>query len=934
MATLPKFEQLGLDAPRPQTGAVSYRATSGMEEAPSEAATKFGETVQQIAFHQQDLLNTTRAEDAWNNYKSKALDLSVGNGGFSTLKGGNAVNGDIFKTYSTQLGDVRKQIEGALGDDDVRRRFADRANVTDLQFKDSLLRHYTAERDVYEKQTFDGSVATAASMVAADPMNQEVFNTALLNTTRRAEALASHQGVTDQGSLDKMRNGVRDALISKRIDALVYSNPIKADEVFRLTEDQINNPELRLQLQSKTREAVMAVRPGIEAQKLIDQTRKEVEPKTRKPIGGAENVEMGFNGAVDSLLKREGGYKAQDGNSGAPVNFGINQRANPDIDVAKLTKDQAKQIYKTRYWDAIGGDSLPQATAVVALDAAALQGPEVAKKLIMDTDGDPQAMIDVRRQQLTALAARDPSQAPNLPAWLKRLDGLQAQVSGMQNVAYHPDDPTAQNTSGLPNSRDLAAQLPMMEGKVDQRTNELYGADPTNPDWQAFNKRMKAELHAKVAADVQQLSAIQRQAQGAVIDAILGAQGGQRAGQPAGAMTVGGQQQAAPMVTSFSQIQANPDLMRSWQMLDPGVKPALLNLMNRNLDPNNGDVVLYRNLFNRIHLEQGDPKKIDFYKQIVDPAIADRLSMQQIQSLRAEIDRNETPGGRSLNQMRKAADANVANYFKTNIMFTAQPERQIAATMRWNEDVGKMVDDAVAAGDPGKVRRMFQMDTPESVVNQKFLQGYVNSTPAQGTAAGAAAVKAGTAQPIAQEPPVPQPATIDTREKLDAWFQTLPPTATTFKGTDGKIRAIPPRAAPAAAAPTAWAPNPDDLRPDGTQKGAGFLGPLVRPDGKTSTEISISTDAVGKKDFPLLVPTLTKDELATILAIPVDDPKFFDKVPQSAIKKAETFAEGRLKEGKPLFWQPGEPVAIPAVTAETKGGAITGRANPKRKGKE
>jgi hypothetical protein len=487
------------------------------------------------------------------------------------------------------------------------------------------------------------------------------------------------------------------------------------------------------------------------------------------------------------------------------------------------------------------------------------------------------------------------------------LDGLEAEASGMQKVAYHPDDPTAQNTSGLPNSRDLAAQLPMMEGKVEARATALYGADPTNPDRAAFARRMKQELHAKVASDVQQLNAIQRQAQGAVIDAILGSQSGTQQAQPAGTMKVGGQQPAQAMVMSFSQIQANPDLMRSWQMLDPGVKPALLNLMNRNLDPTTGDVKLYRELFNRVHLEPGDPKKVDFYKQIVDPAIADRLSMQQIQSLRVEIDRAETPGGRSPNQMRKAADANVSLFFKTNIMFTAQPERQIAATMRWNEDAAKKIDDYVAA--KKDVRSLFMLDTPDSIVSQKYLQSYVNSTQAQGLAEQSAAAKAGAQQPLAQEPPVPQPTTIDTREKLDAWFQTLPPTSTTFVGTDGKIRAIPPRAAPAPGTVAYGA------RADGTQKGAGFLGPLVRPDGKTSTEISISTDAVGKKDFALLVPTLTKDELATILAIPVDDPKFFEKVPQSAIKKAETFAEGRIKEGKPLFAAPGEQVAMPTPPA-------------------
>lgn len=102
--------------------------------------------------------------------------------------------------------------------------------------------------------------------------------------------------------------------------------------------------------------------------------------------------------------------------------------------------------------------------------------------------------------------------------------------------------------------------------------------------------------------------------------------------------------------------------------------------------------------------------------------------------------------------------------------------------------------------------------------------------------------------------------------------------------------------------------NPDKStwgkRADGSNKGEGYLGVLQRPDGQVSSEISISTDAIGGKDFPLIVPTLTRDELDQILSIPVDDPKFFQKVPRSAIQKAEKFAEQRVKAGLSPFAGP------------------------------
>src|SRR3990167_7145918 len=70
--------------------------------------------------------------------------------------------------------------------------------------------------------------------------------------------------------------------------------------------------------------------------------------------GGAPNFDRFFS---QYLAPAEGGYAANDGN-GQPVNFGINQGSNPDVDVSKLTQDQAKQITLERYWKPSGADKL------------------------------------------------------------------------------------------------------------------------------------------------------------------------------------------------------------------------------------------------------------------------------------------------------------------------------------------------------------------------------------------------------------------------------------------------------------------------------------------------------------------------------------------------------------------------------------------------
>ena len=61
-------------------------------------------------------------------------------------------------------------------------------------------------------------------------------------------------------------------------------------------------------------------------------------------------------------------------------------------------------------------------------------------------------------------------------------------------------------------------------------------------------------------------------------------------------------------------------------------------------------------------------------------------------------------------------------------------------------------------------------------------------------------------------------------------------------------------------------PNNYGLRPDGTPKGEGWLGPLKRPGGGVSSELSVDFDFDGKKVYlPLLVPTLNQQEIDYLL---------------------------------------------------------------------
>ena len=94
-------------------------------------------------------------------------------------------------------------------------------------------------------------------------------------------------------------------------------------------------------------------------------------------------------------------------------------------------------------------------------------------------------------------------------------------------------------------------------------------------------------------------------------------------------------------------------------------------------------------------------------------------------------------------------------------------------------------------------------------------------------------------------------------------------------------------------------------RPDGSKKGTGFLGELKLPSGDIATEYSVQSDAVkvkGKRvDFPTLVPTLTKEEVALMVNDIIPNDK---EPPESIMQKAIKHANDRIKAGKSVFAAP------------------------------
>jgi len=125
------------------------------------------------------------------------------------------------------------------------------------------------------------------------------------------------------------------------------------------------------------------------------------------------------NAVIAGVMKREGGFVKDDAGAG-PTNFGINQRANPEVNVSKLTKEQAAAIYKTKYYDPLVTPEMSIEAKNAVVDAGVNMGVGTAKKLWEQSGGDLNKFTDLRNERYAQIAANDPSKAKYLPSWLER----------------------------------------------------------------------------------------------------------------------------------------------------------------------------------------------------------------------------------------------------------------------------------------------------------------------------------------------------------------------------------------------------------------------------------------------------------------------------------------------------------------------------------
>jgi lysozyme family protein len=91
---------------------------------------------------------------------------------------------------------------------------------------------------------------------------------------------------------------------------------------------------------------------------------------------------MNFEQSFATVIGHEGGDVNHARDPGGETMSGISKRAYPHLDLASLTLDDARAIYRRDYWDRVKADQMPPQVALQVFDAAVNHGVGQAVRLL------------------------------------------------------------------------------------------------------------------------------------------------------------------------------------------------------------------------------------------------------------------------------------------------------------------------------------------------------------------------------------------------------------------------------------------------------------------------------------------------------------------------------------------------------------------------
>jgi len=118
---------------------------------------------------------------------------------------------------------------------------------------------------------------------------------------------------------------------------------------------------------------------------------------------------LNFDLAFERLIGIEGGYTTGDGDPGGETKWGISKRSYPQLEIASLTREDARDIYRRDLWEKHRLGELPESVAFQVFDFAVNSGIETAVRKLQEAAGvaDDGHIGPVTLAAVTAISAHD-----------------------------------------------------------------------------------------------------------------------------------------------------------------------------------------------------------------------------------------------------------------------------------------------------------------------------------------------------------------------------------------------------------------------------------------------------------------------------------------------------------------------------------------------
>lgn len=749
---------------------------------------------------EEERVNTLRAEEAYTRVLERKMDLSLGDNGFTRVRGSEAVSRPIFKEWTKRFEDAQKEIEGGLSNDTQRLKFRQRADVARQHYQEEILRHLAREGDVYAKEVYEGTLVQAQ----------------------------------------------RDAVVR-------WDSPNDIGASLTRIEAAIDERSERYGWPKEYRDATLKIEAGKVHAAVVQQALAQGQFKY------AEEWYKAHREDVDLATAKQLERAVEDG-----------------------TQKELQATYNATY---LADENNP--TALEALRKKALADPgldENRRNVIVGRIQNRQYVLEQRAVQVeNRRVTRIARQLADLNA--STLAGFEPSADQFQpllNEARGTDlEPEVKQAIGLANAtRQFRNTSPLVQERLLLEAEAGLRTEPNKFDrrvvsaWRSIYDAQRKQVHdSPVAFALRQGVYEQRQP----LDLSEPGRAGPALAERFSVARGVAQAYNAPFKPLMEEEVA---VMRA--TLAGAPVEAKRNYFAALFNASEGDLAGYMGIM--AQLAPDDPVTAIAGSHAArgrGPTADLMLRGQQILTPSKKSDGK--PDGGGLYPM--PPDTDLRSRFDSHVReaFAGKAETRNA-----HFQAAKAIYAALAVDEGDRDTKVMNKDRWDRAIEAAI--GPIAKYPGIGGRRvvlphgyEADQFKDGLYQRINRlvEQKALDPSWTASRLR-DLPVQNIGDGRYVFRVGDGVL----------------VGPRNLGTRADGTPKGAGFLGMVRRPDGGVSTEISVGVEIDGREmEIPTMVPTLTREEVDTLLKTPLPG----GEIPESIMRKAEAHARARLAAGKPVF---------------------------------